>query len=93
MSRLARTVCRMTQENRLFQVRCETQPGEVLALTGSSCDLGSWRKGGVVPMVQDDEDRSLWQVSVSLSSTEVHQYRYCVVVILQVTSLFPREHF
>ena len=28
--------------------------------------------------------RSLWQLSVSLSRTEVHQYRYCVVVILQV---------
>ena len=70
-----------------MRCRCETQPGEVLAVTGSSQDLGAWRKGSVLPLVQDSQDRSLWQLSVSLASSEVHQYRYCVVVILQVSLL------
>ena len=69
----------------MLRCRCETQPGEVVAVTGSSPDLGAWRKASVLPLVQDSEDPALWQLSVSLSSTVVHQYRYCVVVILQVS--------
>ena len=68
----------------VLRCRCETQEGEVVAVTGSSPDLGSWRKGSVLPLVQDSQDSSLWQLSVSLAGSEVHQYRYCVVVILQV---------
>ena len=69
----------------VLRCRCETQPGEVVAVTGSSPDLGDWRKGSVLPLVQDSQDRDLWQLSVSLASGQVHQYRYCVVVILQVS--------
>ena len=71
----------------VLRCRCETQEGEVVAVTGSSPDLGSWRKGSVLPLVQDSQDSSLWQLSVSLAGSEVHQYRYCVVVILQVSLL------
>ena len=71
----------------MLRCRCETQQGELLAVTGSSSDLGAWRKGSVLPLVQDSQDRSLWQLSVSLSSAVVHQYRYCVIVILQVSIL------
>ena len=71
----------------MLRCRCQTQPGEVLAVTGSSPDLGSWRKGSVLPLVQDSQDPGLWQLSVSLDTSLVHQYRYCVIVILQVSPL------
>ena len=74
----------------MLRCRCETHQGELLAVTGASSDLGAWRKGSVLPMVQDSEDRSLWQLSVSLSSSVVHQYRYCVIVVLQVSILHSR---
>ena len=77
----------MGEHSHMFRVACETQEGEVLALTGSSPDLGSWRKSAVLPMVQDSQDSGLWQLSVSLPVSEIHQYRYCVVVILQ--PIFP----
>ena len=71
----------------MLRCRCQTQPGEVLAVTGSSPDLGSWRKGSVLPLVQDSQDPGLWQLSVSLDTSLVHQYRYCVIVILQVSGV------
>jgi len=77
----------MAEQSYVFRLRCQTEAGEVLAVTGSSQHLGAWRKSAVLPMVQDSEDRSLWQLAVDLSTTELHQYRYCVVVILQ--PLFP----
>ena len=40
-----------------FMVRCQVQAGECLAVTGSSQDLGRWRKQAVQPMVQDAEDK------------------------------------
>ena len=40
-----------------FRVRCQVAVGESLAVTGSSQDLGRWRKQSVQPMVQDPEDK------------------------------------
>ena len=52
-----RTVSNMAQQNYVFRVRCEVETGEVLAVTGSTQDLGAWRKASVLPMVQDEQDR------------------------------------
>ena len=46
----------------VFRLHCDTEPGEVLAVTGSSPDLGAWKKPAVLPMVQDSQDRSVPQV-------------------------------
>ena len=40
-----------------FMVKAQVEPGEVLAVTGSSLDLGQWKKQGVQPMVQAAEDK------------------------------------
>jgi len=66
-----------------FMVRCQVQAGECLAVTGSSQDLGRWRKQAVQPMVQDAEDKDLWHLNSTLDEEVDHLFRYCVVVILQ----------
>jgi hypothetical protein len=35
-----------------FAVRCATRPGECLAVTGSSPELGGWRRSGIKLMEQ-----------------------------------------
>ena len=40
-----------------FRVRCQVEKGECLAVTGSSQDLGRWKKQGVQLMVQEPEDK------------------------------------
>jgi len=66
-----------------FMVKAQVEPGEVLAVTGSSLDLGQWKKQGVQPMVQTAEDKDLWQLTMTLDESEDHVFRYCVVVILE----------
>jgi len=69
-----------------FNVDCKTQEGEVVALTGSSADLGQWKRGGVIPMARTHPDSNVWTLPLELSDDTEHQYRYCVVVILQPCS-------
>ena len=64
-----------------FTVTCPTKEGEIVAVTGSSLDLGQWRRHAILPMVRDQGDT--WSVAVDLSDDVTHQYRYCVVVMLQ----------
>jgi len=66
-----------------FTVNCQVETGECLAITGSSQDLGRWRKQAVELMVQDPEDKEIWQLTTSLDDAEEHLFRYCVVVILE----------
>jgi len=66
-----------------FSVKCQVQAGESLAVTGSSQDLGRWKKQAVQLMVQDAEDKDLWHLTIALDEEEDHMFRYCVVVILQ----------
>jgi len=62
-------------------VRCPTENGETLAVSGSSDSLGCWRKSGLVHMVKGEGD--LWHASLSvdldLDDVEV-SYRYAIVV-------------
>ena len=41
----------------IFQVEADTMEGEVVAVTGSSGELGRWRRNSVVPLVRETEDR------------------------------------
>jgi len=69
-------------------VRCPTEAGESLAVSGSSDSLGKWRKAGLLHMVKGEGD--LWHTSISVDSDveeTVVSYRYCIVVILP--SAFP----
>jgi len=64
-------------------VRCPTENGETLAVSGSSDSLGCWRKSGLVHMVKGEGD--LWHASLSVDldvdDVEV-SYRYAIVVVL-----------
>ena len=39
-----------------FRVRCDTQAGEVVAVTGSCKQLGGWNKLRIVPMTRESTD-------------------------------------
>ena len=41
----------------VFSVQCDTEGGEMVAVTGSSPDLGQWRRSSVIPMVRTAEHR------------------------------------
>ena len=41
----------------IFQVEADTVEGELVAVTGSSGELGSWRRSSVVPLVRETEHR------------------------------------
>ncbi len=43
----------------IFQVEADTVEGEVVAVTGSSGELGRWRRNSVVPLVRDSDNRWL----------------------------------
>jgi len=66
-----------------FQVKCSVQAGECLAVTGSSQDLGRWKRQHVQLMVQDLQHSDVWHLNTCLDEEDDHLYRYCVVVILQ----------
>ena len=41
----------------IFQVEANTVEGEVVAVTGSSGELGRWRRNSVVPLVRESDNR------------------------------------
>ena len=41
----------------IFQVEADTVEGEVVAVTGSSGELGRWRRNSVLPLVRQSEQR------------------------------------
>ena len=41
----------------IFQVEADTVEGEVVAVTGSSGELGRWRRNSVLPLVRQSEHR------------------------------------
>ena len=51
VSRMVGSYCHM------FSVQCDTEGGEMVAVTGSSPDLGQWRRSSVIPMVRTSEHR------------------------------------
>jgi hypothetical protein len=63
-----------------FRVTCTTRPGEQLALTGSSPELGAWSKPGI-QLLEQIGNSGVWEVRIPLSLVD-QQYRYCVVVRL-----------
>ena len=69
-----------------LRVRCATHAGEILAVTGSSAALGSWRREGVVQMVKEAGGSDVWTVSLGwVPAAELEEapcYRYCVLVKL-----------
>jgi len=84
---------RLHQENmkrmHKFRVWCETRPGEHLAVTGSSPELGLWSKPGIV-LLDQTENRDVWEKCVELTE-EAQQYRYCVVVLLHQGRMVVRR--
>ena len=46
----------------IFQVEADTVEGEVVAVTGSSGELGRWRRNCVVPLVRESDNRYLWHM-------------------------------
>ena len=55
----------------MFQVEADTVEGELVAVTGSSGELGRWGRSSVLPLARDSDHR--WHLD---SSNEIHQ---CVI--------------
>ena len=71
---------------RIDPIRVDFHSGQG-SITDTPVTLVQWHWSLAISPLQDSQDRGLWQLSVSLASGVVHQYRYCVVVILQVNRM------
>ena len=40
----------------IFRVEADTVEGEVVAVTGSSGELGRWRRNSIIPLVKESEE-------------------------------------
>jgi hypothetical protein len=55
-----------------FAVRCATRPGECLAVTGSSPELGGWKRPGIKLMEQQGHR---YRPGIKLMEQQGHRYR------------------
>ncbi|KAM9317481.1 glycerophosphocholine phosphodiesterase GPCPD1-like [Gastrophryne carolinensis] len=65
------TPCQVT-----LQVRGATEPGEVIAVCGSSEVLGAWKPQRALMLQQDPNDSLLWRTTILLPKGIRVQYRY-----------------
>ncbi|XP_040207616.1 glycerophosphocholine phosphodiesterase GPCPD1 isoform X2 [Rana temporaria] len=66
----------MTPSQVSFYIRGATEPGEVIALCGSSEELGAWKPQNAVMLQPDPNDCMVWRTNVTLPKGTKVQYRY-----------------
>lgn len=66
----------------LFRVTArDLKPEEVVCITGSPAELGSWLAEKCIPLEKEEED--VWSVCVDIPDGKIVEYRFCVCVIIE----------
>ncbi|XP_017772131.1 PREDICTED: glycerophosphocholine phosphodiesterase GPCPD1-like [Nicrophorus vespilloides] len=81
---ISSTMSQYYPRNWLFRVRVpELRPGEVVCVSGSPPELGSWAPDKVVPLQQED-DSEIWSAVVEIPNRVAVNYRYCVCIVVEL---------
>lgn len=82
----------------LFRARVfDLKKNEVVCVTGSVPELGSWQAEKCIPLNLEDEDSGIWSRTIEIPDRQKVEYRYCICVIIdsgvQVWISYLTNHF